>query len=370
MYGSWQTGHSGGNRAGFSPASLVTHLGTCDGNRYSLEYQLNGHVIKFSKTRLVLEGRYSIPRACGRQVINVRIKNKSMVQLKRSVRVKLLVLLFAFLCGSCAPREPVKTRNEPKRIVSLSPSVTEILYGIGAWQQVVAVSEYCTYPSDVVNKPRVAGWGSTNLEQVLALKPDLVIGVEAQAPALRDKLTQLGVSSLFVKSQNLNDVFTSMTEIGRASGHEREAAELNAQTQRELEAVRAAIGNRQRPTVLCVVDRVPGTIRDLYSATKGSYLDELISIAGGNSIAPPTESGYGKLSKEAVVATNPEVIIDIVQAAKGEDSKSVWRELSEVRAVREDRIYFLRDPSVIHPSQFVGHTAKLLAQAIHPDAFK
>ena len=76
MFGSWQTGHSGGNRAGFSPASLVTHLGTRDGNRYSLEHQLNSHVIKFSKTRLVLEGRYSIPRACGRQVINARIKKQ------------------------------------------------------------------------------------------------------------------------------------------------------------------------------------------------------------------------------------------------------------------------------------------------------
>src|SRR5215211_1241966 len=66
----------------------------------------------------------------------------------------------------------------PQRIVSISPSVTEILYGVGAWPQVIAVSQYCSYPDDVVNKPRVSGWGSTNLEQVTALKPDLVIGVD------------------------------------------------------------------------------------------------------------------------------------------------------------------------------------------------
>jgi len=288
-------------------------------------------------------------------------------------REQLLLLLItisvAFL--GCNREQPSAiTRSEPKRIVSLSPSVTEILYGIGAWQQVIAVSEYDTYPSDVVNKPRVAGWGSTNLEQIMALKPDLVIGVDAQVPELRDKLTKLGVTSLFVNSQSLNDVFTSISEIGRVTGHEREASDLNAKTRSELDAIRAAVSNRQRPSVLCVVDRVPGTIRDLYSASRGSYLDELIGIAGGNSIAPPTDSGYGKLSKEAVVTMNPEVIIDMVQSATGEDPKVVWAELSEVSAVRGGRIYFMRDPSVIHPSQFVGHTAELFAKAIHPEAFK
>ena len=92
--------------------------------------------------------------------------------------------------------------HKPQRIVSLSPSVTEILYGIGAWPQVIAVSQFCTYPDDVKNKPRVNGWDKTNLEQVMALKPDFVIGVDAQEPFLRDKLTGLGVRSLFVKEPN------------------------------------------------------------------------------------------------------------------------------------------------------------------------
>ncbi len=283
-----------------------------------------------------------------------------------------LAVLLCLLAGCRQGQQPARTEPRPQRIVSLSPSVTEILYGIGAWPQVIAVSQFCTYPEDVKNKPRVNGWDKTNLEQVMALKPDFVIGVDAQEPFLRNKLTGLGVRSLFVKSQTLADIMASMGEIGRGTGHEQEATNLVAKTQAEIEAVRKAVSDRPHSRVLCVVDRVPGTIRDLYTATKGSYLDELISIAGGESIAPQAEHGYGKINKEAVLTLNPEVIIDMVQGSKGnlgEDPIAVWNELAEVRAVREKRIYPMRDPSVIHPSQFVGHTAQLFAKALHPESF-
>lgn len=287
-----------------------------------------------------------------------------------------LLTLLSMLFVGCGVRQtqPQKASLEPQpqRIVSLSPNVTEILYGIGAWPRVIAVSQYCSYPDDVKNKPRVDGWDNTNLEQVTALKPDLVIGVDAQEPFLRDKLNGLGVRALFVKSQSLLDVFTSIGEIGKATGHEQEATALSAKTQREINAVQKAVANRPRPRVLCVVDRVPGTIRDLYTATRGSYLDELISIAGGDSIAPAAEHGYGKITKEAVLTLNPDVIIDMVQGSKGkfgEDPVAVWNELAEVQAVRDKRIYSMTDPSVIHPSQFVGQTAQIFGRVLHPESF-
>jgi iron complex transport system substrate-binding protein len=292
---------------------------------------------------------------------------------KAAVLVVLMGVLDLFSgCGRQAQQQKKTVEPRPQRIVSLSPSVTEILYGVGAWPQVIAVSQFCTYPEDVKNKPRVSGWDKTNLEQVMALQPDFVIGVDAQEPFLRDKLNGLGVSSLFVKSQTLADVFASIEQIGRATGHEPEAKDLADKTQREIEAVRKAVADRPHPRVLCVVDRVPGTIRDLYTATRGSYLDELISVAGGESIAPVAEHGYGKINKEAVLTLNPEVIIDMVQSSKGnfgEDPVAVWNQLGEVRAVRDKRTYSMTDPAVIHPSQFIGHTAQLFARALHPESF-
>lgn len=296
-------------------------------------------------------------------------KNKAAL----SLALMGLLSLIAACGGRQAQQQQASVGPRPQRIVSLSPSVTEILYGIGAWSQVIAVSQYCTYPDDVKNKPRVNGWDKTNLEQVMALKPDFVIGVDAQEPFLRDKLNGLGVRSLFVKSVTLAEVFASIGEIGRATGHEKEATDLSAKTKGEIEAVRKAVADRPHPRVLCVVDRVPGTIRDLYTATHGSYLDELISIAGGDSIAPEADRGYGKITKEAVLTLNPEVVIDMVQGSKGkfgEDPVAVWGELGEINAVRDKRIYSFTDPSVIHPSQFVGHTAELFARALHPESFR
>ena len=292
---------------------------------------------------------------------------------RAAVLLALLGALNLFVgCGWQAQQQKKNVESRPQRIVSLSPSVTEILYGVGAWPQVIAVSEFCSYPEDVKNKPRVNGWDKTNLEQVMTLKPDFVIGVDAQEPFLRDKLNGLGVRSLFLKSQTLADIYASIEEIGHATGHEPEATDLSAKTQREIDAVRKAVADRPHPRVLCVVDRVPGTIRDLYTATRGSYLDELINIAGGESIAPVAEQGYGKINKEAVLSLNPEVIIDMVQGSKGnfgEDPIAVWNELGEVRAVRDKRIYSITDPSVIHPSQFIGHTAQVFARALHPESF-
>ena len=292
---------------------------------------------------------------------------------KAAVLVVLIVGLDLFV-GCVRQAQPQKTKVEPRaqRIVSLSPSVTEILYGVGAWPQVIAVSQFCTYPEDVKNKPRVSGWDKTNLEQVMALEPDFVIGVDAQEPFLRDKLNGLGLRSLFLKSQTLADIFASIEEIGRVTGHEQDATDLAAKTRGEIDAVRKTVADRPHPRVLCVVDRVPGTIRDLYTATRGSYLDELITIAGGESIAPVAEHGYGRINKEAVLTLNPEVIIDMVQGSKGnfgEDPVAVWNELGEVRAVRDKRIYSMTDPSVIHPSQFVGHTAQVFGRALHPESF-
>src|SRR5215211_6895280 len=150
----------------------------------------------------------------------------------------LALLSTLFLSAACKRHGQPRSseQQQPQRIVSLSPSVTEILYGIGAWPQVVAVSQFCSYPEDVKNKPRVSGWDKTNLEQLMELKPDLVIGVESQEPFLRDKLDELGVRALFVTSQSLAQVFLAIEDIGRASGHEQEAKDLSTRTRGELDA--------------------------------------------------------------------------------------------------------------------------------------
>ena len=105
----------------------------------------------------------------------------------------------------------------PGRIISTSPNVTEILYGVGAFDRVIAVSDFCTYPPAVKSLPRIGGWDKPSLEKLVTLRPDLVIFTEVQAPFLQDQLSQLNINTLVVPGRNLGDVF----KIGRASCRER-----------------------------------------------------------------------------------------------------------------------------------------------------
>jgi iron complex transport system substrate-binding protein len=260
----------------------------------------------------------------------------------------------------------------PQRIISLSPSTTEVLYGVGAFERVVAVSDYDKFPPEVARLPRIGGWSNTNLEQVATLKPDLIIMTSSQAPLIKDKLDALGVRTVTVPSFTVEDALKGIEQIGAVTGREEAARKLVADVRAKLEDVRARTRELPRLRVLCIVDRVPGTLRGLYTATRGSFFAELIEIAGGESIAPPASNGFGQISKEAIVSLNPDIIFDMLQTGDGklaENVQEVWKELAEVRAVRDGRVYSLRDESMLHPSQFVGDTARKFAELIHPQAF-
>ena len=260
--------------------------------------------------------------------------------------------------------------TSPKRIISTSPNITEILYGIGAFDKVVAVSDYCTYPPAVKNLPHVGGWENSNLEQIIRLRPDLVFLTDAQAPLIGPQLQQLGLRTLVVPSRTLADVFEAMNLLGRATGHQSQARELAAHVHSKLDAMRLRTIRLPRRRVLLVVDRTPGTLRDLYVVTPGSFLAELIDIAGGQCAAAPEPAGYSKISKEAVVALAPDLIIDFVHGSTnrlGEDPIAVWGDLSLLRAVRERQVYPVRNEFLPHASQFVADTAELFAHIIHPE---
>ncbi len=265
-----------------------------------------------------------------------------------------------------------------QRIVSLSPNATEILHGIGAFDRVVAVSTYCEYPPEVANLPRVGGWTNTNLEQVLALDPDLVIFSDAQAPLVEGNLHALDIETLAVGSQSLEDIYRAIEIIGRAVGKEEGARRLSEEMRSELQAIEAAVRGRPRPRTLVVVDRLPGTLRDVYVATRGSYLTTLIEIAGGLPILPDAHHNYAQISAEALTVFDPEVVFDMVQALNApvtvpgmselaEDPTAVWRTV-DIHAVRDGRVYPLTDKKLVHPSQLAVWTAREMARRLHPGA--
>jgi iron complex transport system substrate-binding protein len=278
------------------------------------------------------------------------------------LRLSLLVALAAY---------QLHAGSLPKRIVSLSPSTTELLYGVGAFSRVVGVSQFCTYPREVAKLPRVGGWENSDIERIVALRPDLVVLIDSQVPLIGDKLKTFGIGWISVPSQNLNDIYVAMTRIGAATGNEQAAVKLAEQTRAALERIRQQTSKLPKRSVLLSVSRTPGTLSELYAATAGSYLIDLVEIAGGKSAVAPAPTGYGRISKEAILAADPDIIIDFVASRKskfGEQPLSAWNDLPELRAVREKHLYAMDDEFAPHPSQFAAHTAELFQRIVHPES--
>jgi ABC-type Fe3+-hydroxamate transport system substrate-binding protein len=134
--------------------------------------------------------------------------------------------------------------------------------------------------------------------------------------------------------------------------------------------VRKRTSGRARPTVIVAVDRSPGSLRDLYVATQGSYLADLVEIAGGHVVAPPTASGYSQISKEKLIILNADFVLELKPGAIAGDAqraRSDWQELPALKAVRNSRVYELTDDFIPHNSQLIARTVVLLAHILHPE---
>jgi cobalamin transport system substrate-binding protein len=284
----------------------------------------------------------------------------------------MLTLCLTCVLAAAATNGYTQSPTRPQRIISVSPVITEILYGIGVFDRVVAVSDYCVYPPAVKTLPRVGGWVNTNLEKIVSLRPDLVLITEPQVPFVADNLRKLKLPYAVIPSKFLADVFSAIEQIGRATGRQPQATRLAQETRAALDAIRARTKGLAKRRVLAVVDRTPGTLRDLTVATPGSFLAELVEIAGGQLVTERTEAGYVTINKEALVALDPEIILDIVHTPGGrlgEDQAAVWAVMPALRAVRERKVRPIRDDFILHTSQFVGRSVQLLAATIHPEVF-
>jgi iron complex transport system substrate-binding protein len=272
----------------------------------------------------------------------------------------LLIILWAAFAGAAPPH----------RIVSVSPNLTEILYGLGVFDRVVGVTDYCTYPPEAKLRERVGGWSTPNLERIVRLHPDLVVLTEAQAPILSYNLKQLGIRSLVAPGQSVSDVFSAINEVGAAVGKQHEAQILAASTRATLDRVRKQTSVRARPTVIVAVDRSPGSLRGLYVATRGSYLADLVEIAGGHVVVPPTSSGYSQLSKEKLITLDADFVLELRPGSSAKDAQSAradWQQLPALKVVRNSRVYELTEDFIPHNSQLIARTVVLLAHILHPE---
>ena len=277
------------------------------------------------------------------------------------------IVLISFLGPLTAQGKP------PQRIVSLIPAVTEMLFAIGAGNQVVGVGSFDRYPPAVGRLPRVGALLDPDLERILALRPDLVVVYHSQAD-LRQQLARSKIPIFDYQHAGLADVLRTVRDLGAAVGHPEGAGQVAAGIERSLDRIRERVGGRARPRVLAVFGRESGALRGIYASGGTGFLHDMLTVAGGTNVLADVERESMQATTELILARRPDVILELrgtsATAQEIASMRADWSSLKSVPAVANNRVYIIADERVVVPGPRVAEGTELLARAIHPEAFR
>lgn len=281
--------------------------------------------------------------------------------------------LVSILCAAV-----LSLNAQPKRIVSTTPSITELLFALGLGDRVVGVTRFCRYPPEARTKTSIGDYINPNIEVIAALKPDLVI-VQKNPIRLSERLNALHLHTLEVDQQNVpleEAIYGSIRMVGHATGASARASELIGTIRKGLASVRAKATRLKPKRVMFVVGRSPGRLDGLIVAGRASYLNELMAIAGGQNIFQDSIAPYPGVSLESVLGRNPEVIVDLGDMSDPEaiteehkrEIAALWRREPSITAVKENRVVAAASAIYLTPGPRVVEAARALLEIFHPEA--
>ncbi len=270
----------------------------------------------------------------------------------------------------------VTLTSPPERIVSLAPSNTEILFAIGAGDNVVGITNVCDYPYNFMewveagNITSIGSYWQPAVEPIIALDPDLVFATSASEEAA-ESLRNLGYNVLIIEGKTIDGVLQDILLIGNATGKHREAGDLVSEMRQTIDSVtNTASTATSTPTVY---HEVWGP-EDLMSAGPGTFIDEMITLAGGENIFHDADSSWPYVNAETIITRNPEVII-MPQEYMGTQFWGTFEDVkdrpgwSSISAIQNDKLYQI-DASIISRSgPRLADALELIAEMIHPDLF-
>lgn len=251
--------------------------------------------------------------------------------------------------------------HTPKQIISLVPSVTEILFKLDLGDRIVAVTDFCTYPEAALKLPKVGNYDDPSLESILIHKPDLIIAAaDMNRPALVQRLEQLQIPVYVVYPQTVDEALKTIENIGQITGTEEKSTQLVTSIAAKIQRIQKKISTEKRPTTLeCVL------LQPLTVTGPDTFVADIISIAGGQNVVPKGPSRYPTWNTEALLTFDPETII--VSSYPGQpDPNDFFDRWPQLQAVKNQRVIQI-NADWIHrpgPRMILGITA--LANAFHP----
>ncbi len=316
--------------------------------------------------------------------------NKVSKKCRPSFKAIMVVFMLSFLlvlfcgCGQVQPEtggsgfpltvtddldRQVTIKEEPQRIVSLVPAGTEILFALGLGEKVAGVTEYCDYPAEAASKPKMGGFSTPSSELIVAAQPNLVLATVIHKDFIR-QLEGAGLKVVAFEATSLSEVLEKIRLIGQVTGAAAQAEQLVDSMQKRIDKVSAQVSGlseAQKPKVFFEIWPDP-----LTTGGAKSFLNSLITAAGGKNIAGDIERDWVTYSAEMLLARNPEVIIfshhgDSRQTVEDIKARQGWE---QVAAVKNNRIGYIEDENlIVRAGPRVVEGLERIAEIIHPKLF-
>jgi len=250
-----------------------------------------------------------------------------------------------------------------QKVVSIAPADTEIAYAIGGGSKMVGVTSFDDYPAEAKNLPKVGDFSNPSVEKIVSLEPDLVLAAGGIQAGLRSKLEKLGMQVFVVDPTTYDGVMTDITKLGQLMSLEANATKVVAGMTAAKEKVQARVASLDRPATFIEVYSKP-----LMTAGKGTFIDDLVTLAGGANIGAQAGDGFPNFSSEVLVKDDPAVYVAMAGSQSMPGAIAKRPGYSGLAAVKDGRVFVIDDDLVARPGPRLAQGLEQLAAMIHPEA--
>ena len=297
---------------------------------------------------------------------------KTLTTAKRIATVCLPLLFVIFISGKSFADQvidetgrSVNISPSPQRIVSLAPGITEILYALNLADKIVGVTSFCNWPPAARQKQRIGGFINPSIEQIVSLKPDLIIATaDGNRQDTVRQLERIGLPVYVTNPSDTNGILRSISHLGKITARKNAAATLVRQLQKRLSNIEAQIRHKSKPHVFFQIGLEP-----LITIGGRTLINEVIQRAGGVNIASLDTARYPRYSPEGIMAGSPDIILFAPMANDKEfiAVKKFWQQFEGVPAVKNNRIYPIDTDLISRASVRIIDAIETMALIFHPD---